>query len=65
MNNKGNSTVTFSTVLLEEICNSIHNVQGWGSVEIFIQNYKVTQVIEKNIKKPSIAIEVEEHVFAS
>ena len=47
---------TISTTLLEEICASLQNIKGWGSIEIFIQNYQVTQVIEKNIKKPSIAI---------
>ena len=47
---------TISTPLLEEICTSLQNIKGWGSIEIFIQNYHVTQVIEKNIKKPSISI---------
>jgi hypothetical protein len=32
---------------------SIQNVKGWGSVEIFIQDYNVTQITEKNIKKPN------------
>lgn len=48
-----------SQELLEEICHSLHSIRGWGSVEIFIQNYKVTQVIEKNIKKPAISISEE------
>lgn len=47
---------TISRTLLEEISASLQNIKGWGSIEIFIQNYQVTQVIEKNIKKPSIAI---------
>lgn len=47
---------TISGKLLEEISASLQNIKGWGSIEIFIQNYQVTQVIEKNIKKPSIAI---------
>jgi hypothetical protein len=52
-----------SPKLLDEICNSLNNINGWGSIEIFIQNYKVTQVIEKNIKKPSISILAENEVL--
>lgn len=32
---------------------SLKSVKGWGSVEIFVQNYQVTQITEKNIKKTS------------
>ena len=54
---------TISATLLEEICTSLQNIKGWGSIEIFIQNYHVTQVIEKNIKKPSIAINSDKTVL--
>ena len=37
---------------INAITNSLQNIRGWGSVEIFIQNFEVTQVIEKNIIKP-------------
>jgi hypothetical protein len=46
------STKQISDKLKDEVIESIHNVKGWGSVEIFIQNYNVTQITEKNIKKP-------------
>lgn len=53
MNNK---KVTVSKAALEEITSSLGNINGWGSIEIFIQNYKVTQITEKNIKKSVISI---------
>ena len=47
-----------SEKLKEEVLSSIQNVRGWGSVEIFIQDFKVTQITEKNIKKPINAQEI-------
>lgn len=46
------STKDISERLKEEVLSSIQSVRGWGSVEIFIQDFKVTQITEKNIKKP-------------
>ncbi|RJQ37101.1 DUF2292 domain-containing protein [Candidatus Microgenomates bacterium] len=46
------STKAVSKHLMEEIMESIKNVKGWGSIEIYIQNFMVTQITEKNIKKP-------------
>lgn len=46
------STKEISEKLKEEVLSSIKSVRGWGSVEIFIQDFKVTQITEKNIKKP-------------
>lgn len=40
-----------SDKVLKEIMQSLHHIDGWGSVEIFIQNNKVTQITEKNISK--------------
>ncbi len=47
------STKSISKELKEELLQSIQSVKGWGSVEIFIQDFKVTQITEKNIKKPN------------
>jgi hypothetical protein len=47
------STKDISGHLIKELQDSIKNVRGWGSVEIFIQDYNVTQITEKNIKKPN------------
>jgi len=45
------STKKITPNLLEEIKQAIKNIRGWGTVEIVIQDYKVTQITEKNIKK--------------
>ncbi|MBM3284160.1 DUF2292 domain-containing protein [Candidatus Gottesmanbacteria bacterium] len=37
--------------LVTEVKQAIKNVRGWGSVEIYVQDYKVTQITERNIKK--------------
>jgi len=38
---------------LEEIKQALKNVRGWGYVEIYVQDHKVTQITERNIKKTS------------
>ena len=37
--------------LLDEVRGALKNVKGWGSVEIFVQDGKVVQITERNIKK--------------
>ena len=41
--------------MLQEVRQALKEVQdkGWGSVEIYIQNHKVTQITSRNIKKTS------------
>lgn len=48
---KDYSTKKVSSDLLEEIVEALNNIRGWGSVEIFVQNNKVVQIVERNIKK--------------
>lgn len=43
--------------LLDEINKSLCKIEGWGSIEIIIQNHQVMQITEKNIRKPIITIE--------
>lgn len=45
------STKRITNDLLEEIKQALKNVRGWGSVEIYVQNGKVTQITERSIKK--------------
>jgi len=45
------STKKITRDLLEEIKQALKNVGGWGSVEIYVQDHKVTQITERNIKK--------------
>lgn len=46
--------------LLQDIARAIANIRGWGSVEIFIQDHKVTQITERNIKKTDAKLVVED-----
>jgi hypothetical protein len=46
------STKEIFEKLKNEVISSIQSIKGWGSVEIYIQDYSVTQITEKNIKKP-------------
>lgn len=48
---KDYSSKQISKKLLEEITEALKNIRGWGSVEIFVQDSKVVQIIERNIKK--------------
>ncbi len=45
------STKSVTNELLSEIAEALQNVRGWGSVEIFVQDFKVVQIIERNIRK--------------
>ena len=45
------STKQISKSLSDEIAEALKNIRGWGSVEIFVQDFKVVQIVERNIKK--------------
>ena len=45
------STKNVDKRLVEEIVMALKNIRGWGSVEIFVQDSKVVQIVERNIKK--------------
>ncbi len=45
------STKKVSTELLQELIDAIQNIRGWGSVEIQVQDFKVVQITERNVKK--------------
>ncbi len=45
------STKKINHRLLSEIQKALENIRGWGTVEICIQNWQVTQITEKNITK--------------
>jgi len=50
------STKKITKDLVDEIKLSLKNVRGWGSVEIYVQDFKITQITERNIKKTSLNI---------
>lgn len=45
------STEPITKELIDEVRTALKNIKGWGSVEIFVQNGKVVQITERNIKK--------------
>lgn len=45
------STKRITQDLLEELKQAIKSVSGWGSVEIYIQDHKVTQITQRKISK--------------
>jgi hypothetical protein len=45
------STKKVSTALVQELVDAIQNIRGWGSVEIQVQDFKVVQITERNVKK--------------
>jgi hypothetical protein len=48
---KDYSTKKVSQELLGEIIEALKNIRGWGSVEIIVQDFKVVQITERNIRK--------------
>jgi hypothetical protein len=45
------STKRVSDDLLAEIKSAVKNIRRFGSVEIYIQDYRVTQITERTIRK--------------
>ena len=41
-------------VLHDEINEAIKALNGWGSIEIFVQNFEVTQITTRSIKKTKV-----------
>lgn len=48
---KDYSTKRINDDLIKEIVEALKNIRGWGSVEIIVQDYRVVQMTERNIKK--------------
>jgi len=45
------STQILSQSLIDEIIHSLKTIQGFGSLEIFVQDNMVSQITVRNIKK--------------
>lgn len=39
------------TKFLQEIEQSLKEIKGWGSVEIFVQDHKIIQITHRSIRK--------------
>ncbi|MBL7159335.1 DUF2292 domain-containing protein [Candidatus Microgenomates bacterium] len=49
-------TKKISNDLLSEIKSALKNIRGWGSVELYVQDWRVVQITERNIKKTTHAL---------
>ncbi len=38
-------------ILAEEVIKALQSLDGWGSLEIFVQDHKVTQITRRAIRK--------------
>jgi len=47
------STKRITAQLIEEIKQTLKSIEGYGSVEIIVQDDKVTQISVRNIRKTS------------
>ena len=45
------STKKINEKLVLEVVEALKNIRGWGSVEIYVQDYEVVQITERNIRK--------------
>ncbi|OGD86753.1 hypothetical protein A2Z23_02760 [Candidatus Curtissbacteria bacterium RBG_16_39_7] len=45
------STRRPSRQLISELRRALKNIKGYGSIEVIVQDYKVVQITERNIKK--------------
>lgn len=60
------STQTTTDELLIEIRQALKNIKGWGSLELYVQDGKVVQITERNIKKtnhPLVDISINKSVY--
>lgn len=43
--------------LIDELVQALRELGGWGSVEVYVQNGKVTQITKRAIKKTNHSLE--------
>lgn len=48
--------ITIDKALLKELENALAKIDGFGSVELYIQENKVTQITARNIRKTNSPI---------
>ena len=49
--NQKSQAIQLGTRFQEDLTRALDQVKGWGSVEIYVQNGKVTQITSRAIKK--------------
>jgi len=55
---KKKSQMKVSTQLVEELIQALKELGGWGSVEVYVQGGKVTQITKRAIKKTNHPLEI-------
>jgi len=45
------NTIDINQYIIDELCEALQEIGGWGSIEVFVQDYKVTQITKRAIKK--------------
>lgn len=58
------STKKISDNLLEEIKEALRSIKGWGSVEVYVQNWRVVQITERNIRKTTHDLRTKDEIGA-
>lgn len=51
------SRLMINNNLLRDVSKALKELGGWGSVEIYVQNGKVTQITKRAIKKTNHSLE--------
>ena len=51
------SSLKLNNHLFEEVIQALKDLGGWGSVEIYVQDGKVTQITKRAIKKTNHQLE--------
>ena len=51
LKNGGSVKTRAGKKLISDIAVALGKIEGWGSVEIFVQDHKVVQITARNIKK--------------
>jgi len=51
------SNPKLNSQLIDELLQALEELGGWGSVEVYVQNGKVTQITKRAIKKTNHSLE--------
>jgi hypothetical protein len=51
------TNIDINQYIIDEIKESLQDIGGWGSIEIFVQDHKVTQLTKRAIKKTNHPLE--------
>jgi len=55
--NMGEKSKLKKNLLIDEVLQALNDLGGWGSVEIYVQDGKVTQITKRAIKKTNHSLQ--------